>query len=139
MITSIDYTKIEAAIKQLENAISAFYSQDHISTITLAGASVSILDELCKREGYPSSAEEFAKSTFAAEIIQGTDKDRIAFLNKARNCLKHADRENEDTFEITNMDGFLFIARAIYNLEQLNIEPSDKINRFREEHGSGTK
>lgn len=100
------HKKIDVALIQLESAISAYRDGRYIESITLAGASEKILGAICRRNKMETAVEKIANLPLIVAIEPDQSK-RIAILNHARNCLKHARDSSEDEFEIAEEDPFL--------------------------------
>ena len=119
------HQKINVAIIQLDSAIEYFNAGKYIEAITLAGASEEILGAFCKRAHIATSVEKIADLSIMKKY-----PNAVTLLNSPRNCLKHANNPNEDTFEIAEEDHFLMIVRAIGNLRELQIQPSKLVQEF---------
>ena len=52
-------------------------------------------------------------------------------MNDVRNCLKHANKPNEDVFVMADLDSFVMIVRALGNAELLGITDSETMSKFR--------
>lgn len=123
------YQKTDVALTQLESAIVAYNEGKHIEAITLAGASEEIFGEICRRQNLPNSLEKIA--ALPEMQSHGFDlAEAIGILNHARNCLKHANKKNEDEFEITEEDAYFLIVRSIINMRALGIKETPVIREF---------
>jgi len=127
------YQKSDVALTQLESAIVAYKEGKHIEAIALAGASEGILGEICRRQNLPNSLEKIV----ALPLMQShglNQAEAFRILNHARNCLKHASKDNEDEFEIAEEDSYFLIVRAILNMMKLGIKETPVIKKFCLEH-----
>ena len=70
------------------------------------------------------------------QFISESRKHRIAYLNFARNALKHADDDIDEMFSITEVEAFVMIVRAIGNAHLLGLEDTLEVGRFWRMHQS---
>lgn len=88
-------TKIEAAERQLKQAIRLFFERvDDISVFTLVGASHGILTDLIKKEGKINLLTE------TPYIRTERKSDWLKIIKKPINFFKHADKDPEDVIEL---------------------------------------
>ena len=123
--------KTEAAKIQLDAAIEHFFIDDHVCTVTLAGAADDILDDLMEASGeqgvfnflhgwYENRTEQkVKKSTFSREMV-----------NQARNWLKHSRDDHDTECEITKRDSLLMLMRAIGSYRRLMQKETKQTLRF---------
>ena len=52
-------------------------------------------------------------------------------MNDVRNCLKHANKPNEDVFIMADSDSYVMIVRALGNAKLLGISDSEAMDKFR--------
>ena len=136
-ILSRKVSKIDIAMIQLNAAIRANMQNRDIEAITLAGAAEEIFGAMCRRRGIQNAVEKIAE----IEIIDwnGDDvKKRISCLNEVRNNLKHAD-DAVDEFEVTELDPFFMIVRALANAKLLGVAFSVEMENFCVHHNSNNQ
>lgn len=136
-ILSRKVSKIDIAMIQLNAAIRANMQNRDIEAITLAGAAEEIFGAMCRRRGIQNAVEKIAE----IEIInwKGDDvKKRISCLNEVRNNLKHAD-DAVDEFEVTELDPFFMIVRALANAKLLGVAFSVEMENFCVHHNSNNQ
>lgn len=122
--------KIDVAKTQLDAAIQAYGRGEDVIAVTLAGAAEEIFGALCCRQKIQNSVEKIAELP-ALSVISDDPKKRITFLNDVRNCLKHANKPDEDVFVMADLDSFVMIVRALGNAELLGISDSETMTKFR--------
>ena len=130
-------SKVDVAMIQLDAAIRANMQNRDIEAITLAGAAEEIFGAMCRRRGIQNAVEKIAE----IEIInwKGDDvKKRISCLNEVRNNLKHAD-DAVDEFEVTELDPFFMIVRALANAKLLGVAFSVEMENFFVHHNSNNQ
>ena len=130
-------SKVDVAMIQLDAAIRANMQNRDIEAITLAGAAEEIFGAMCRRRGLQNAVEKIAE----LEIIDwnGDDvKKRISCLNEVRNNLKHAD-DAVDEFEVTELDPFFMIVRALANAKLLGVAFSVEMENFCVHHNSNNQ
>jgi hypothetical protein len=123
-------SKVEVAKIQLDAAIAAYFDRRLIVAITLAGAAEEIFGAMLKRDCIQNAIEKILSLPPLLAIFDKRE-DRLEFLNKVKNNLKHASDELEDDFNIAEIDAFFMIARALGNSELLNIKDSLSMKAFR--------
>ena len=107
--------KIDAAIDQLDWAIKLFLDHKaYVPSITLAGAAEEIIGETLRSE----SAFQLLKDSLSAESGLSSPVISQAYLNKAKNWLKHwKEMKDEESIEIElETEAIQYIVRAITNL-----------------------
>lgn len=129
-ITERTLNKVDVAKTQLDAAIKAYGSGEDVIAVTLAGAAEEIFGALCCRQNIQNAVEKIAELP-ALSAISDDPKKRINFLNDIRNCLKHANKPNEDVFVMADVDSFIMIVRALGNAEILGITDSETMSKFR--------
>ena len=128
-ILSRKVSKIDIAMIQLNAAIRANMQNRDIEAITLAGAAEEIFGAMCRRRGLQNAVKKIAELEITSWNSDDV-KNRISCLNKVRNNLKHADNEADDDFEVTELDSFFMIVRAIENAKLLDIAFSVEMEEF---------
>ena len=127
-------SKLDAAMHQLNLAITLFLGGDYLASLTLAGAAEDILGGLCKAAGKPSAAEFIANyhEKDVDPAVPAGKRLGVVFtvMNRARNAAKHADRPDENTVDVDQMHPLQMLMRAIPMCVALGVKPSDKIKRM---------
>lgn len=107
-------SKLEAAGIQLDAAIDHFFNNDHVCSLTLAGAAEDILAGLLRadREQRPF---EFLYDWYQREYNVTYSKQHFSLqiANLPRNWLKHAKQDGETQLEISKQDSILMLMRAV--------------------------
>ncbi len=121
--------KIDIAKHLLDRAIEAFFNDDVITAIHLAGASEEILGKCCEYKGMENSFSILVRNATSLnkELIYKEIKDS---LNETKNQLKHFRNANDDEVEILELDPIFLLLRAVINYMKLNIVPSPLIVKF---------
>ncbi len=122
--------KIDVAKTQLDAAIQAYGRGEDVIAVTLAGAAEEIFGVLCSRQNIKNAVEKIAELP-SMSVISDNIQKRITYLNDVRNCLKHANKPDEDVFVMADLDSFLMIVRALGNAEILGIPDSEMMSKFR--------
>lgn len=87
-IPTISVSKIDAAKRQLETAITLyFHDADPVSTHTLAAAAHNVLHALCKSQGIKSMIKDNDM------IREGKKGAYLKYINAAQNFFKHGSRD----------------------------------------------
>lgn len=110
-----ELSKIDAAVHQLDWAIRLFLDHKaYVPAITLAGAA----DEILGKAVGSRAAFEVLKKKFAADFSLPGKVVSCAYLNKARNWLKHWDgRTDEERVRLElDEEALQYIVRALTNL-----------------------
>lgn len=128
--SAVIVSKLDAAKLQLDAAIDAYIAGKMILAITLAAAAEEIFGNILSREGQSNAIEELSELEPLSRIFP-CEKKRIEFLNNVRNNLKHAHSSNEDSFVVSEFDGYFMIVRALINAKKLNVEDTSIMNDFR--------
>lgn len=121
-------TKLEVAVSQLDAAIRLFLENDHLSSLTLAGAAEEILGNLSKRASLPVAAEQICAYHLGDTDPALTDKERrkvlLEVMNRARNEAKHANDPEETHFVVEQVFPLQMIMRAMPMAKALGLTPS---------------
>jgi len=111
-MTFMTVTKIEAAERQLRQAIRLFFDRaDAVSVHTLASASYQILIDICKERGI---AREMEDSEILVEI--GVKKEVIDSMRQPQNFFKHAHKgAPEETVRFSSdLASYMMVKAAHY-------------------------
>jgi hypothetical protein len=122
--------KIDVAKTQLDAAIQAYGRGEDVVAVTLAGAAEEIFGALCCRQKIQNSLDKILEFS-QLSVISDDSKVLKDYLNAVRNCLKHANKPNEDVFVMADLDSFIMIVRALGNAELLGVNDSEIMNKFR--------
>ena len=122
--------KVDVAKTQLDAAIQSYGKGEDVLAVTLAGAAEEIFGALCCRQNIKNAVEKIAELP-SMSVISDNIQKRIIYLNDFRNCLKHANKPDEDVFVMADLDSFLMIVRALGNAELLGISDSEMMSKFR--------
>ena len=91
-------TKLEAAKRQLVVATELYFRDSDSAAIhTLVAASYNVIRDLSKRAHLPPMAKDYLLTT----ISPGKRKEVERWLNSFENFLKHADRDPDETIELS--------------------------------------
>ncbi len=102
-------TKLEAAERQLAQAIRLFFGQgDEIAIHTLASAAYQILSDMCGKRGIPREIED---SAILEEM--GVKKRVLTAMRKPQNFFKHADRDSDETVRFGSMLSVCFLVYGV--------------------------
>ncbi len=128
---SSTFRKIDIAIIQLNDAISLFIEERFLSSLTLAGASESVISGLLAEAGDVSSGEEaysllrtFRKTLdLDPEIDRLPKKDFFKKWNNAKNTLKHHDIGDPEQFSLNACDeAYWMIGRCLRGAKLLGVD-----------------
>jgi hypothetical protein len=109
-LTKLRVTKIDAARRQLETAITLwFHEADPVSIHTLACASFQLLYDINSQVG---GSPMFPDRMAAIEKTEARKKYLYKFLRKAQNFFKHADNDASQTFAFNTDQTEIFIFEA---------------------------
>jgi hypothetical protein len=122
--------KVDVAKTQLDAAIQAYGRGEDVLAVTLAGATEEIFGALCGRNKSLNALEKILELPHLS-VISEDPKVLRDYLNSVRNCLKHADKPNEDVFVMADLDSFVMIVRALANAKSLGIIDSKTMVMFR--------
>lgn len=122
--------KVDVAKTQLDAAIQAYSRGEDVVAVTLAGAAEEIFGALCCRQNIQNAVDRIIEIP-QLSIISDNPKFLRDYLNAVRNCLKHANKPNEDVFVMADLDSFVMIVRALGNAELLGISDSEIMSKFR--------
>ena len=127
-MSAVKLTKLEVAVSQLDAAIRFFLENDHLSSLTLAGAAEEILGNLSKRTGLPVAVEQICAYHLGDTDPELTDKERrkvlLEVMNRARNEAKHANDPEEMHFVVEQVFPLQMIMRAMPMAKALGLTPS---------------
>ena len=93
---------------------------------------------MCRRRGIQNAVEKVSE----LEVISWNGDDvikRRLFLNDVRNNLKHANDDADDEFEVTELDPFFMIVRALANAKLLGVAFSVEMENFCVHHNSNNQ
>ncbi|OYY55215.1 MAG: hypothetical protein B7Y53_04415 [Halothiobacillus sp. 28-55-5] len=117
VVADMTLTKLEAALHQLDVAMSLFLKGDYLSSLTLAGAAEEILGQLCLREGKPNAVEFIIEYHLPDTDPALPDKQRRKILRDAmngpRNEAKHANDPEEVDVIVDQYYPLQMIMRAL--------------------------
>ena len=101
-------TKKEAAVRQINAAIRHLYNEDYECAVTLAGAAEGMLPDT-------DEARYIFKELAGVETPPEfkDQRDWIAWLNAARDWLKHTTPHRGDEWNLTEMDVVIMVLRAV--------------------------
>lgn len=107
-------SKLEAARIQLDAAIDHFFNNDHVCSLTLAGAAEDILAGLLQVDG-EQSPFEFLHDWYQREYNVTYSKKDFSrqIANLPRNWLKHAKEDPQTQLKISKQDSILTLMRAV--------------------------
>ena len=129
------FTKKEIARHQIDTALELFFEKkDILSIITLAGAGEEIIGKLLKRARKSNTMDDIID--IGKKIMKENWNKKLlssSGINGIRNNLKHADYPNEDELEINFNYVLLMLARAVWNYNALDHDPSPLMIRFSKE------
>ena len=115
----MNVSKIDAAKRQLETAITLYFSNtDPVSVHTLAAAAHEILYVICKARGLESVLKDIAKR----KIRKGKEKEYIDKLHEAQNFFKHGRRDPDASHKFKPELTEFFIYDACFMYIQLTKE-----------------
>jgi len=120
-------SKLEAAERQLDQAIFLFFGeQDILSVHTLTTAAHQIISDVCKRRGIPREIED-------SPILEqfGIKREVLAVIRKPQNFFKHADKDHTESMRLNPMLSVCFIMLAVQSLLQLRTRQSPECKVFR--------
>lgn len=107
-------SKLEAERLQLDAAIDHFFNNDHVCSLTLAGAAENILAGLLQADREQSPFEflyDWYNREYNVTYSKKTFSRKIA--NLPRNWLKHAEEDPETLLKISKQDSILMLMRAV--------------------------
>jgi hypothetical protein len=107
-------SKLEAARIQLDAAIDHFFDNNHVCSLTLAGAAEDILAGLLQADG-EQSAFEFLYGWYQREYSVTYSKKDFSrqIANLPRNWLKHAKEDAESQLKISKKHSIGMLMRAV--------------------------
>ena len=113
-------SKIEAATRQLDTAISLWFTNsDIISIHTLACSAYQIIHDINKKKGHRDLLYDshVVKDEYRREMVN--------LLKKDYNFFKHAEKDPDGSIEFDESSTEVFILFSIFGLELLEIRHSD--------------
>ena len=121
--------KFDIAKHLLDRAIEAFFNDDVITAIHLAGASEEILGKYCEYKGMERSFNILLSN---AQSLNNELKYKEIndLLNETKNQLKHFRNANDDEVEILELDPYFLLVRAVINYMKIDNVPSPLIIKF---------
>ena len=123
----IEVSKLEAAERQLDQAVRLFFArEDEVSIHTLAAAAYQIIADICKHRGIQREIED---STALEEF--GIKKEVIAAIRKPQNFFKHAEHDQTGTVRLNPMLSVCLIMSAVQYLLKLKAVQSSECQIFR--------
>jgi hypothetical protein len=109
-LTKLRVTKIDAARRQLETAITLwFHEADPVSIHTLACASFQLVYDINSQVG---GSPMFPDRMAATETTEARKKYLHKFLREAQNFFKHAEKDAPQTFAFITHQTELFVFEA---------------------------
>ena len=107
-------TKMEAAERQLTQAILMFFNkQDAVSIHTLAASSYQIITDICNKQGVIRELED-------SEHLEqwGIKKQVLDAVKRPQNFFKHADKDGDDTIKLNpSLSACLMMSSVQYLIE----------------------
>ena len=132
------YQKTDLAREQLEVALGLFLDKvSYVAALTLAGAAEEILGKALSHKGDKNVLKkEYDIVGPIRQLMDGKKLTWASFMgekNRARNSVKHMDRDSESTLAADLEDETLWmLVRACDNYRHLGLDPTDKIIEFDE-------
>lgn len=123
--------KLDAARIQLDAAIDHFFNNDHVCSITLAGAAEAIMSGLLQANN-EQSPFEFLHDWYQREysVNYSTRDFSRQIANLPRNWLKHAQEDAETQLNISKQDSILMLMRAVPCYYKLGNGHTEKMEIF---------
>lgn len=124
-------SKLKAAEIQLDAAIKHFFDDEHVTSLTLAGAAEDILAGLLQ-SSVEQCAFEFLHNWYQQTnnvTISKSDFSR-SIANLGRNWLKHAQEDPETELEVTNLLSIQMLMRALPSYYILTKTHTPEMQRF---------
>lgn len=123
----INVSKIDAAKRQLEFAINAFFHKgDFVVIHTLVSAAKTILKDLGKKQGIISSTDEMMKL-----VKKDKQKFVIDKLHEAQNFFKHAEMDSDKLLKFNPVLSEYYIWESIELYVNLTQEVTSLMKAFR--------
>jgi hypothetical protein len=122
------YSKLDAALAQLDTAIELFLREDYLQALTLGGAAEEILGALTKHKG-ETNAIEFMLADYktneaiAPHIRELPAKTVLQALNHPRNSAKHA-HDPDEAVEVDASIALQMLMRAVPMARDLGAKSS---------------
>ena len=118
-IPEIGISKIEAAKRQLETAITLYFQNaDPVSIHTLVAAAHEILHGICKVRGLESLLKDVVKQSIRKE----KQNEYNDIIREAENFFKHGRRDPDASFEFRPVTTEIFIFDACFMYESLTMK-----------------
>ena len=123
--------KSEVALQQLNDSLRLFVTERFISSLTLAGAAEEIFARLVESRGNKPATEisiellkSFGKTLGLEQGIENKPKKEFyQYWNRDRNIVKHHNKNESETIEISDCDAaYWMIRRALANAKKLEID-----------------
>lgn len=109
--TEINISKLEAAKRQLETAISLYFAyQDPVAIHTLASAAYAILNDTSKIIGVNP---RHSRSDFIQRARPGKEKELNFYLKRYENFFKHADKDHDEIINFNPLSSEFVIFDSI--------------------------
>lgn len=124
-------SKLDAAQIQLDAAIVHFFDNEHVPSVTLAGAAEDLLSGLLKAAGKQTAFEflhKWYEETYETKVPTKTFSHQIA--NSARNWLKHANDDSDTCTTISEQDSIMMLMRALPCYFKLTQKHTAQMDRF---------
>lgn len=122
----MDISKLDAAKRQLDTAISLYFKNaDPVSIHTLTAAAHQILMDLAKIEDIKS----FMKDT--SIIRKGKEKEFLAMINEAENFFKHAERDPKGLLKFNPEETEALLLDAVEMYMQVTKEMPEDMSIYR--------
>jgi hypothetical protein len=107
-------SRIEAAICQLDGAIRAYFEDDLVSALTLAGAAERVLSDLQPQDGLLGVDAYSWRAAINLYIKTEHQKEAAKWYRRAYDQLRHADRDKSETIEINQTVVDIYILMAVF-------------------------
>jgi hypothetical protein len=107
-------SRIDAATCQLDGAIKAYFEDDLVSALTLAGAAERVLSDLQPQDGLLGVDAYSWRAAINLYIKTEHQKEAARLYRRAYDQLRHADRDKSETIEINEMVVDIYILMAIF-------------------------
>jgi hypothetical protein len=116
-------SKLEAATLQVAAAIELFYAKRYAPAITLAAAAEGCLRKATDTDGTADDRPEPPNPLFemlrrsAPERFGTTEQEALKIVNALVHWLKHPTENAPATVEVTDLDAWFVICRAVTKIE----------------------
>jgi hypothetical protein len=141
-LADIRITKAEGARRQLDAAIRVLFTgEDPLAIHTITAAAHRVLADLDKRREQSSMREAYEKARAelrerfpgAPPLSLGPEQFRIWMQQRrsaAANFLKHADRDAEQSLDVSRMETDHLLLEACSLYDDLNFKPTPEMQAF---------